>query len=182
MTIHLEKLHLGTNGKQTSHSVNEVKSLFSLFIQSKWKITESDRNRWNQISVACWWTVTQGKNTQFSLLALHFSSLMEICLFAWVCGVCVCRRVIRVFSVTRVNQSMHVHGAIFYSRGEIFSLFAMCDYINANFRVIQERYLKKKSVPWDVRLSKMSPCCLSPQQEGYSVLLLHVHGKILREP
>lgn len=197
MTIHLEKLHLGTNGKQTSHRVNEVKSLFSLFIQSKWKITKTDRNRWNQISVACWWTVTQGKKHSIFTSRTSFffpdedlshtasKSRFEhqkVCLHESRSRACVCSRVIFVFSVKRVNESMQM-SMVWYSRGEIFSLFAMCDYVKANFRVTQEPWggIFWMSVPWDVGLNKMSPCCLSPQQEGDTMLLLYVHGKILRE-
>ncbi len=71
---------------------------------------------------------------------------------------------------------------VWYSRGEIFSLFAMCDYVKASFRVTQEPWgvIFGMSVPWDVGLNKMSPCSLSPQQEGDTMLLLYVHGKILR--
>lgn len=141
MTIHLEKLHLATNGKQTSRRVNGVKSLFSLFIRSKRKITESDRNRWNRISVACWWTVTQGreKNTH-SLFTLRtsflfpdgdlshkatvLSILRPVCMRASVCS--------SVFSVTRVNENVVVR----YSRGEIFSLFAMCDYVKESLKML----------------------------------------------
>lgn len=40
-----------------------------------------------------------------------------------------------------------------YPRGEIFSLFAMCDYINADFRVTQEQYFFFK--------------CLSPEMSDW---------------
>jgi len=124
MTIHLAKLHLATNGKQSSYGVNEVKSLFCLVrsvqMKKNWewqKQMESDLNGllMNRHS--------GGK--KHSIFTFHTSFFfpdgdLSVCRACHTC----------VFSYKRTKACMSM---VRYSRGEIFSLFAMCDYINPNF-------------------------------------------------
>ncbi len=102
----------------------------------------------------------------------------KVCLHESRSSACVCSWVTFVFSVKKVNESMQM-SMVWYSRGEILSLFAMCDYVKANFRVTHESWgvMFWISVPWDVGLNKMSHCCLSPQQEGDICFCFKFMGK-----
>jgi len=109
MTIHLAKLHLATNGKQSSYGVNEVKSLFCLVrsvqMKKKSRVTETDgiRSQWpaNEPSL-------RGKKT----LNFHIPHFIFL---PWWRSVCL-QSVSYVCFQLQENQSMHVHGAIFKRR------------------------------------------------------------------